>query len=329
MSKKGTKYISKEPDAQGLRHYSAEEHQIWADLYARQAELLPNRACPEFLDCLEKLGLPHDQVPQLTDVTKTLHAATGWGVEGVPALISFEKFFALLANKKFPAATFIRTRDEFDYLQEPDIFHEIFGHCPLLMNPAYANFMQKYGEMGLEVEKADRAMLARLYWFTIEFGLMRRKGEELKLENSRPQGRSAVPSAPKGAEVGEGNWGQPQSIPVEQSPRNGLTGNGLKLYGAGIVSSVGESQYALGGTPELKPADLVTIFRTLYRIDIYQPIYFVIESFEQLYSLVQRKEEVFAAIKEAKRLGPFAPTFDVSDLPEGDLRVKMAAKKVS
>jgi len=274
---KGTNYISKEPDEKGFRTYSAEENQIWADLYARQAELLPSRACAEFLECLQKLGLPHDRVPQLDEVTKTLKAATGWGVEGVPALISFKKFFKLLADKKFPAATFIRTRDEFDYIQEPDIFHEVFGHCPLLMNPVYANFMQKYGEMGLEVEKADRAMLARLYWFTVEFGLMRSKGK------------------------------------------------GLSIYGAGIVSSVGESQYALGGKPELKEADLVTIFRTLYRIDIYQPIYFVIESFEQLYSLVERKEEVFAAIKEAKRLGPFTPKFDVSDLPSGDLRVKMAA----
>ena len=280
MAKKQSTYVSKEPDERGLRHYSEDEGQIWADLYDRQLKFLPNRACSEFMDCLHELGLPHDRVPQLPEVNQTLAKATGWGVEGVPALISFEKFFKLLADKKFPAATFIRNRDEFEYLQEPDIFHEIFGHCPLLMNPVYADFMQRYGEMGLEVDKADRAMLARLYWFTIEFGLIRHEGEK------------------------------------------------LEIYGAGIVSSVGESKYALSspeeGGPELRPINLVDVFRTLYRIDIYQPIYYVIESFEQLYALVEDKGKVFEAIAEAKRLGPFKPTFAVDDLPENDLRRKMA-----
>lgn len=281
MGKKDSTYVSKEPDANGFRSYTAEEDQIWADLYARQEDILPGRACAEYLECLEKIGLPKNKVPQLPDVTKTLTQATGWGVEGVPALISFKKFFRLLADKKFPAATFIRRRDEFDYLQEPDIFHEVFGHCPLLINPVYAEFMQKYGEMGLEVEKSDRAMLARLYWFTVEFGLIQHKGGK------------------------------------------------LEIYGSGIVSSVGESQYALSpqeaGGPELRPINLVDVFRTLYRIDIYQPIYYVIESFEQLYGLVERKEEVFAAIEEAKRLGPFKPTFAVDDLPETDIRRQLAS----
>ena len=268
-------YESKQPDENGVIHYTDEEHAIWRDLTARQYTLLPGRACDEYLECLEKLNLPKDRVPQLEEVSANLRKATGWSVYPVPALISFKKFFTLLANKQFPAATFIRTREEFDYLKEPDIFHEIYGHCPLLMNPVYADFMQKYGELGLKVEKGDREMLARLYWFTVEFGLMQHK----------------------------------------DGP--------LRIYGAGIVSSVGESKYALhSDEPERRPIDLVTLFRTLYRIDMYQRVYYVIESFEQLFDLINH--DLLGAIAEAKRLGPLKPTFPVDDLPEDDMRRKLA-----
>ena len=111
-------------------------------------------------------------MPQLNDVSQVLYAATGWQCHPVPALIGFGEFFKLLSEKKFPVATFIRRKEEMDYLQEPDIFHEIFGHCPLLVNPSFANYTQAYGKMGLNASKEQRVFLARLYWFTIEFGLL-------------------------------------------------------------------------------------------------------------------------------------------------------------
>ena len=169
---KECKYVAREPDAEGFVEYPQEEHETWQILYQRQIEVIQNRACQEFLDGVDALGLSAHEIPQIPDMNKILGAATGWGVAPVAALISFGKFFELLANKKFPVATFIRTREELDYLQEPDIFHEIFGHCPLLTNQAYADFTETYGKLGLSASKKDRIFLARLYWFTIEFGLL-------------------------------------------------------------------------------------------------------------------------------------------------------------
>jgi phenylalanine-4-hydroxylase len=127
---KGTKYVAKIPDRNGYIHYTDEEHQIWHELITRQRKVLPGRACAEYIDALELLGLPDDRVPQCEDVSRVLREHTGWEVAPVPALINFTDFFNLLANKRFPAASFIRTREEMEYLQEPDIFHEIFGHTP-------------------------------------------------------------------------------------------------------------------------------------------------------------------------------------------------------
>lgn len=165
-------YISHQPDSQGIIHYSDEEHAMWQTLLARQAKQTPNRACPEYLEGLNKLGLSPSQIPQLHDIDAVLQATTGWRTAAVPALISFGKFFKLLASKRFPVATFIRRLDDMDYIEEPDIFHEIVGHCPLLTHPAFATFNHTYGELGLNASKEERLYLARLYWFTIEFGLV-------------------------------------------------------------------------------------------------------------------------------------------------------------
>lgn len=260
---KGTKYVSRQPDENGFIAYTSEENAIWKDLYARQQKMLPKYACNDYLEALERIALTKDAIPQLPDVSKTLHEYTGWGVEGVPALISADKFFDLLANRKFPAATFIRTREEFDYLQEPDIFHEVFGHCPLLTNKTYADFMQKYGEIALSMGEEYNWYLLRLYWFTVEFGLMKQ-------------------------------------------------GNETKIYGAGVVSSTGESPYSIDSDiPERREFDLVQVLRTPYRIDIFQTVYYVIESFEQLYELV--KHDLVSAVKEAKKLGLLEPTFPPKD----------------
>lgn len=169
---KSTKYEAKVPDANGVIPYTDEEHSVWRDLYARQIDIIQGRACREFLDGLEILDLPTDRIPQPAEVSKVLLERTGWQVEPVPALINFDRFFKLLAERKFPAASFIRTRDEMDYLQEPDIFHEIFGHTAMLTHQAFADFTEAYGKAGVKATKEERVFLARLYWFTVEFGLL-------------------------------------------------------------------------------------------------------------------------------------------------------------
>lgn len=169
---KSSKYEAKVPDANGIIPYTDEEHSVWRDLYARQIEIIQGRVCQEFHDGLEILNLPHDRIPQPKEVSSVLFERTGWQVEPVPALINFDRFFKLLAERKFPAASFIRSRDEMEYLQEPDIFHEIFGHTAMLTHQAFANFTEAYGKAGVMASKEERVFLARLYWFTVEFGLL-------------------------------------------------------------------------------------------------------------------------------------------------------------
>lgn len=170
---KQSKYIAKHPDENGLIHYSDHEHAIWAELIDRQMKIVDGRACQDFLDGLDILKLPRDHIPQTGDVSRVLHQRTGWIVEPVPALIGFQQFFSMLAERRFPAASFIRSVDEMEYLQEPDIFHELFGHATMLTLPAFADFTHAYGIAGLKASKADRVLLARLYWFTVEFGLVK------------------------------------------------------------------------------------------------------------------------------------------------------------
>ena len=166
MAKTST-YQSKTPDSGGFIHYSDEENKVWSELITRQITMLKGKVCKEFIEALDVMNFPLDRNPQLHEVSRVLQKATGWSVEPVAALIDFTSFYTLLANRKFPSATFIRSRNEMDYLQEPDIFHEIFGHTPLL-----TKFTEAFGKAGLAVNKQDHAILARLYWFTIEFGLI-------------------------------------------------------------------------------------------------------------------------------------------------------------
>ena len=169
---KSAKYISRTADKNGIITWSTHENLIWNELITRQLKIVEGTACEEFMQGLQLLNLPQDRIPQLHEVSNTLKEKTGWQCEPVNALIGFGEFFKLLSERKFPVATFIRNRDEFDYLQEPDIFHEIFGHCPLLTNKSFADYTQAYGEMGLNATKEQRVFLARLYWFTVEFGLL-------------------------------------------------------------------------------------------------------------------------------------------------------------
>ncbi len=256
-----SKYKAKKPDANGIINFTAEENNVWQELITRQIPIVENRACDEYLTGLELLDLPKDHVPQCHEINGPLEKATGWTVYPVEALIPDDYFFELLANRKFPAATFIRRPDEIDYLQEPDIFHEYFGHCPILTDPTYAKFIQHYGEVALKASPDIRKLLGRLYWFTVEFGLIK-------------------------------------------------TNRGTLCYGGGILSSKEETVYAVeSNIPERRPFnDGTDAIRTPYRIDILQPIYYVINNFQDLYNMLE--DDIVQHIKDAIALGEFSPTFE-------------------
>jgi len=257
MTYKESSYVSKPVDVNGNVAYTKEEDAIWQALITRQQKIIQGRACDEYVYGLKLLNLPQDRVPQCHEVSKALHEATGWSLEPVPALIPFDQFFNLLANRRFPAATFIRTRADFDYIKEPDLFHEIFGHCPMLTNPAYAKYVENYGNLGLAATPEERIKLARLFWFTAEFGLIQ-------------------------------------------------TLEGIRAYGGGILSSIEETVYCIESQiPERKPFDLLDALLTPYRIDIKQPIYFVINDFNQLYQLIEM--DLMAAVRQTKNLHDHIP----------------------
>ncbi|WP_407333709.1 phenylalanine 4-monooxygenase [Enterovibrio sp. 27052020O] len=174
---KSSRYESKPLHANGKIAWSEEENEVWHQLVTRQLACIDGKGCQEYFDGLSMLNLPIEHVPQITDINQVLKKTTGWQLEPVPALIDFDHFFTLLASKRFPVATFLRSAADFDYLQEPDYFHEIFGHCAMLTHKAFAAFTHLYGKLGLNASKAERVYLARLYWFTVEFGLIESSGQ--------------------------------------------------------------------------------------------------------------------------------------------------------
>jgi phenylalanine-4-hydroxylase len=215
--------------------YTAQQHDLYRRLYQRQAAQLEGLACDEFIAAVQHLGAP-ERIPRFDELSNTLYRQTRWEVVAVPGLIPEEAFFALLAKRRFPVTGWIRRPDEFDYVVEPDVFHDLFGHVPLLFNPVFADYMQAYGAGGLKASRLDACeLLARLYWYTVEFGLIR-------------------------------------------------TPQGLRAYGAGILSSAGELRHSVcSPEPSRVPFDLRRIMRTRYKIDSYQATYFVIDSFQQLF----------------------------------------------
>ena len=215
--------------------YSQADHQTYARLYRRQLQQLPGLACDEFIAAVQQLGEP-EHIPHFDAVSERLLKATGWQIVGVPGLIPEEAFFALLAARKFPVTDWIRKPEEFDYVVEPDVFHDLFGHVPLLFNPVFADYMQAYGAGGMKASRLDAAeLLARLYWYTVEFGLI-----------NTPQG--------------------------------------LRAYGAGILSSAGELRHSVSSVQPARVAfDLQRLMRSRYTIDTYQATYFVVDSFDQLF----------------------------------------------
>lgn len=256
---KATKYVSKLPDKSGIIHWTPEENKTWATLMARQTGIVKPRASKEYLQGLERLNFPSDRVPQYAEINKVLGEHTGWAVEQVAALIPATEFFTLLSNKKFPAASFIRIPEELDYIEEPDIFHELFGHVPLLTFPEYASYMQRFGQLALSIRPKDRRRLFRLFWFTIEFGLLKQDGA-------------------------------------------------IRAYGGGILSSIEETVYCIdSAVPKRVPFDVLTTLRTPYRIDIPQPLYYVLEKFSDLFNILD--QDIVGLLEKSKELGDFEPLF--------------------
>jgi phenylalanine-4-hydroxylase len=215
--------------------YGEAEQSRWRRLYARQMRLVPGRACDEFLRIVDTLGYGAG-IPRFDEVNERLLRATGWQVVAVPGLLPEPVFFSHLAARRFPVTVWLREESEFDYIVEPDVFHDFFGHVPLLFDPVFADYMQAYGQGG---QKADGLhaleFLARLYWYTVEFGLIR-------------------------------------------------TARGVRIYGAGILSSPGEVEYSLASSePRRIGFDLRRVMRTRYRIDAFQQTYFVIDGFAGLF----------------------------------------------
>lgn len=162
---------------QGWEHYSAADHATWKTLYQRQARLLPGRACDAFLEGLRDLPIGPEQIPDFQHVNTVLQRRTGWQLVAVPGLVPDDVFFEHLANRRFPAGNFIRQPAQLDYLEEPDVFHDVFGHVPMLMQPALADFIQAYGQGGLRAQRLGHLeQLARVYWYTVEFGLLQQAG---------------------------------------------------------------------------------------------------------------------------------------------------------
>lgn len=155
--------------------YTRAEHDVWRTLYARQEKILPGRACDEYLDGMKRLDIGHESIPNFEQMSEALYKLTRWRVVAVPGLVPDDVFFDHLANRRFPAGNFIRKADQLDYIEEPDVFHDVFGHVPMLAHPVFADYMEAYGKGGLRAQKEFGSLhnLARLYWYTVEFGLIR------------------------------------------------------------------------------------------------------------------------------------------------------------
>jgi phenylalanine-4-hydroxylase len=170
---------------QHWERYNASQHGVWRTLFDHQASVLKERACSEFLDGLEKLRLVSDRIPNFEELSDSLVRLTGWRIVAVPSLVPDEIFFDHLANRRFPAGQFIRSPDQLDYIEEPDVFHDVFGHAPMLAHPVFADYMEAYGKGGQRALEEFGALknLARLYWYTVEFGLIE-KPEGLRIYGS-------------------------------------------------------------------------------------------------------------------------------------------------
>ncbi|MEO1021114.1 MAG: phenylalanine 4-monooxygenase [Bacteroidota bacterium] len=226
--------------------YTSESQEVWNILANRQKANLPGKAHPEYLRCLDLMSevLNEHRIPRFEELNQVLTEANGFSITVVPGLIPVEQFFQLLADRKFSASTWVRKKSQLDYLEEPDMFHDIFGHIPLLMNTDYANFAQKMGAIGVQFidHPVIVKQLQRLYWFTIEFGLIQHT-------------------------------------------------EGTRIYGAGIISSSGETDHVMNDNVTVHPFDIFKVIETDFITSEIQTQYYEIESFEQLFTSIEELEE--------------------------------------
>jgi len=215
--------------------YTKDDHEVWGIIFKKRMEQLKDFGSRVFLEGSKAINLQSDRVPPLKDVNARLKALTGWSSHGVPGYLPAKSFFAFLAQRQFPTTVTVRPKTSMDYLPEPDIIHDVFGHVPLHADPIFADFLQTYGKAALHTDNPYHTeRLARLFWFTVEFGLIREDGK-------------------------------------------------VKLYGSGLISSEGEGHHALESPKvDRRPFEMETVCETSFEIDHYQPILYVLESFEQL-----------------------------------------------
>ena len=227
--------------------YTREDFQVWKILFDRQIDLFPNHASAAYLAGVKEANFETGIIPNFDETNEILRSSTGWELEVVAGIVPDYTFFELLANKKFPATSWLRKMDELEYLEEPDMFHDVFAHVPLLTNQYFVNFLQELGRIGLTYVGNDYAieLLSRVYWYTIEFGLIQEDA-------------------------------------------------GLRIYGAGILSSGGETQFSLSDQVPRHAFDVERIIDTPYRKDKFQTQYFVIHSYEQLYTSLDEVKRVLA-----------------------------------
>ena len=243
------------------RQYNNAEHKVWDKLYERQLNILENKACDQFFAGLKTLNFDQGGVPDFIKTNEILADITGWSVVPVPMLIPDHVFFYHLANRRFPAGNFIRKSDKLDYIEEPDVFHDAFGHVPLLTDQAFADYMQAYGKAGWNAIRHNRLKaLSALYWYTVEFGLIN-------------------------------------------------TDAGMRIYGAGILSSLIESDFSLNGkSPNRIHLNVDRVMRTDYKIDDLQQSYFLIDNFEELFKQTEERpfDDIYQNIGASFQYAPSA-----------------------
>lgn len=227
---------------QDWSRYTPEQHAVWAMLYERRMRTLVETGSRVFLEGAERIGLRPDRVPDLTDVNRRLAPRTGWAAVGVTGYLPAREFFTCLSQRRFPTTLTVRPREQLDYLPEPDIFHDVFGHVPLHADPVFADFLQRFGGLSAGAETEEHVTgLARLFWFTVEFGLIRERGD-------------------------------------------------VKVYGSGLISSHGDAANALGPRCDRRPFTLDAVLAQPYEIDHLQDVLFVIDSFDQLFGVLDQAE---------------------------------------
>ena len=225
---------TEKPKEQIYSNYTEEDFAVWKRLYEKQMYNLQGKVVDEFNLGIAHLNFNADEIPNFEKINNKLLALTGWSIKTVPNLAEADLFFEQLSKRRFTSTCWLRSIEEFDYLQEPDMFHDVFAHVPMLCNKKYTDFFHKIGQLATSFHNQEAVkMLQRLYWYTIEFGVLQTKDD-------------------------------------------------LKIYGAGIISSVGEINNVYGGLAQIKPFNIQEVLHTPFEIDKVQPLYFYVESFDQL-----------------------------------------------